>query len=66
MNLRWIPFDHPWLIVPYLGGAVLAAAVISSGGSILLTWAVMAVAISCGIVGLDRWYERRHPGGRLR
>jgi hypothetical protein len=62
MKVRRIPFDPPWLIVPYLGGTVLGAAVISNGGSILLLWSVMAVAITCGIIGVDRWYEHRHKG----
>jgi hypothetical protein len=66
VNVRRIPFDPPWLIVPYLGGTVLAAAVIANGGSVLLMWAIAGVAIVCGAIGVDRWYERRHPGGRLR
>jgi hypothetical protein len=61
MNVRWLPIDPPWLIVPFIGGVVLAAVVVSNEGSLVAMWAAALVAIGSGTIGLDRWYERRHP-----
>jgi hypothetical protein len=66
MNVRWIPLDPPWLLVPFLAGTVLAAFVIANDGPYLVMLAIAGVAIACGALGVDRWYEQRHPGGRLR
>jgi hypothetical protein len=66
MNVRWIPLDPPWLLVPFLAGTVLAAFVIANDGRYLVMLAIAGVAIACGALGVDRWYEQRHPGGRLR
>ena len=40
--------------------------VVSDEGSLVAMWAAALVAIGSGTIGLDRWYERRLPGGRLR
>lgn len=64
--MRWLPLDPPWLVIPVIAGILLAAAVLSNDGSFLLMWLAAGIAIVCGTFGLDRWYERRHPGGRLR
>jgi hypothetical protein len=45
---------------------VLAAFVIANDGPYLVMLAIAGVAIACGALGVDRWYEQRHPGGRLR
>jgi hypothetical protein len=67
VNVRWIPFDPPWLIVPVIAGILLGAASIwNESWSIAVTYAGWFVAFLPALIGFDRWYERRHPGGRLR
>jgi hypothetical protein len=41
----------------------LAVAVLERDWSMGVLWAGAPVAIVCGIIGFDRWYERRHPKG---
>jgi hypothetical protein len=36
---------------------------VNESWSMGVLWAGAAVAIVCGIIGFDRWYERRHPSG---
>jgi hypothetical protein len=61
VNVRRLPIDPPWLIIPFVAGVVVAAAVVSNDGSFVLMWAGMLVSIAAGTFGLDRWYERNHP-----
>jgi hypothetical protein len=65
--MRWIPFDPPWLIVPVVAGILLSAASVwNENWSVLVFWTGGVLSITCGTIGLDRWYEQRHPGGKLR
>jgi hypothetical protein len=67
VNVRRIPLDPPWLIVPIPAGILLGAASIwHESWSIALTFAGWLLAFLPALIGFDRWYERRHPGGRLR
>jgi hypothetical protein len=61
--MRWIPFDPPWLVLPYLVGAVAAAALLAND-LVLLHWVTAAIAIVIGALGMERWYDRRHPRPR--
>jgi hypothetical protein len=62
LNVRRIPLDPPWLIVPIIGGVPLGAIAGSNASwSILVVWGASAVAVACGTFGLDRWYARTHP-----
>jgi hypothetical protein len=65
--MRWIPLDPPWLIVPVIAGILLAAASVwNESWSIAVTYAGSILAGTPALIGLDRWYEQRHPGGKLR
>jgi hypothetical protein len=65
--VRRIPLDPPWLIVPVIAGFLLSAASIwYESWSIAVTYAGWLFALPPLLIGFDRWYERRHPGGRLR
>jgi hypothetical protein len=65
--MRRLPLDPPWLIVLVIAGMLLgAASVWNESWSIAVTYAGAILAGVPAVLGLDRWYERRHPGGRLR
>ena len=67
MNVRRIPLDPPWLIVPVVAGLLLGAASIwNESWSIAVTYAGSLIALVPALIGVDRWYEQRHPGGRFR
>jgi hypothetical protein len=53
--------------VPVIAGFLLSAASIwYESWSIAVTYAGWLFALPPLLIGFDRWYERRHPGGRLR
>jgi hypothetical protein len=58
VNVRRLPIDPPWLIIPFIAGVVPAAAMVSNDGSFVLTWAGALVALAAGAFGLDRSCER--------
>jgi hypothetical protein len=65
--MRRIPLDPPWLVIPILAGVALGLASVSiESWSIAFTYLGIAIAALPAAVGLDRWYEQRHPGGKLR
>jgi len=67
VNVRRIPLDPPWLLIPVVAGLVLGIASVSiESWSIGFTYLGIALGSPPAAIGFDRWYERRHPGGRLR
>jgi hypothetical protein len=62
VNVRWIPLDPPWLIVPVVAGILLGAASIwNESWSIAVTFGGWLLAFLPALIGVDRWYERTHP-----
>jgi hypothetical protein len=59
VSIRRLPLDPPWLLIPIVGGQLLAvASVWNESWSIAVTYLGMIIAISAGTFGVDRWYER--------
>jgi hypothetical protein len=67
MTMRRLPLDPPWLVIPVIAGLLLGAASIwNESWSIAVTYGGVILAVLPATIGLDRWYEQRHPGGKLR
>ena len=62
MNVRRIPLDPPWLLLPILAGLVLGVASVSiESWSIAFTYVGIALISGPAAIGIDRWLERNHP-----
>jgi hypothetical protein len=65
VNVRRLPLDPPWLLVPFVAGLALATASVSiESWSIAFTYLGIALAGVPTAVGIDRWLERTHPRPR--
>jgi hypothetical protein len=62
VNVRRIPLDPPWLLIPILAGLVLGFASVS-----IESWSIAVTYLGCvlvgvpGALGIDRWLERNRP-----
>jgi hypothetical protein len=62
VNVRRIPLDPPWLLIPILAGIALGLASVSiESWSIALTYLGIALASGPAAIGIDRWLERNRP-----
>jgi len=61
VRMRRLPIDPPWLVVPVVGGMVVAClSVLNESWSVAVLWAGAGPAIAFATFGYDRWYERTH------
>jgi hypothetical protein len=64
VNVRRIPLDPPWLLIPILVGVAIGLASVSiESWSIAFTYLGIALGALPAALGLDRWYERSHRRG---
>jgi hypothetical protein len=62
VNVRRIPVDPPWLLIPILAGLALGFAWVS-----IESWSIAVTYLGCLLVGvpaalgIDRWLARNRP-----
>jgi len=62
VNVRRIPIDPPWLLVPILAGTLLCVASVSiESWSIAVTYLGIALGSVTAALGIDGWLERNRP-----
>ena len=65
MNVRRIPLDPPWLLIPIVVGIALGLASVSiESWSIAFTYLGIALGGVPAAIGIDRWLERNRPRPR--
>jgi hypothetical protein len=62
VNVRRIPLDPPWLLIPILAGLALGTASVSiESWSIAFTYLGIVLSGVPAAFGIDRWLERSRP-----